>query len=188
MISKNTIFLDEKQNELINILKTRFQNHMYRHEGLDWENVELKLKLNVNKLNIIYEMEITGGEVDVVSYDKQNNEYTFVDCSTESPKGRRSLCYDHKALNSRKENKPKNSVINMAEEIGIEILNEKQYRELQKLDNFDLKTSSWIKTPDSIRELGGALFCDRRYNTVFTYHNGAPSYYSSRGFRGYLAV
>lgn len=178
----------EQQEELIKILKTRFEKNLKRHENIKWENVQKKLESNPEKLRSLNEMERTDGEPDVVGYDKKTDEYHFADCSAESPKGRRSLCYDRDALNSRKEHKPVNSAIDMANEIGIEILNEEQYRELQTLGNFDLKTSSWVKTPDDIRKLGGAILCDRRYNNVFPYHNGAESYYAARGFRGVLKV
>lgn len=178
----------EQQEELIKILKTRFEKNLKRHENIKWENVQKKLESNPEKLRSLNEMERTDGEPDVVGYDKKTDEYHFADCSAESPKGRRSLCYDRDALNSRKEHKPVNSAIDLANEIGIEILNEEQYRELQTLGNFDLKTSSWVKTPDDIRKLGGAIFCDRRYNNVFLYHNGAESYYAARGFRGVLKV
>jgi len=178
----------EQQEELIKILKTRFEKNPNRHESVKWEDVQKKLESNPEKLWSLNEMERTEGEPDVVDFDKNTNEYLFFDCSPESPKGRRSLCYDRKALDSRKENKPANSAIDLANEIGIEILNEEQYRKLQKLGNFDLKTSSWVKTPDEIRKLGGAVFCDKRYNTVFLYHNGAESYYAARGFRGVLKV
>lgn len=178
----------EQQEELIKILKTRFEKNLKRHENIKWENVQKKLESNPEKLLSLNEMERTDGEPDVVGYDKKTDEYHFADCSAESPKGRRSLCYDRDALNSRKEHKPVNSAIDLANEIGIEILNEEQYRELQTLGNFDLKTSSWVKTPDDIRKLGGAIFCDRRYNNVFLYHNGAESYYAARGFRGVLKV
>lgn len=174
--------------ELLNTLRTRFQKNMNRHKDVEWVKVQAKLEANPEKLWSLNEMERTGGEPDVVAYNKNTDEYVFYDCSAESPKGRRSLCYDRKALESRKEYKPENSVMDMAEEIGIELLTEEQYRELQKLGKFDLKTSSWVKTPDDIRKLGGAIFCDRRYNTVFTYHNGAESYYAARGFRGLLSV
>lgn len=178
----------EQQEELIKILKIRFEKNPNRHENIEWENVQKKLGSNPEKLWTLHEMERTEGEPDVISYDKKTDEYLFVDCSAESPKGRRSLCYDRKALDSRKENKPANSAIDLANEIGIEILDEEQYRYLQSLGNFDLKTSSWVKTPDDIRKLGGAVFCDKRYNNVFLYHNGAESYYSARGFRGSLKV
>ncbi len=178
----------EQQEELIKILKTRFEKNPNRHENIKWEDVQKKLESNSEKFWPLYEMERTEGEPDVVDYDKKTNEYLFIDCSPESPKGRRSLCYDLDALNSRKEHKPVNSAVDLAAEIGIEILNEVQYRELQTLGNFDLKTSSWIKTSEEIRKLGGAVFCDKRYNTVFLYHNGAESYYAARGFRGILRV
>ena len=174
--------------ELLIILKNRFEKNMSRHKGLAWNSVKVKLETDAEKLWSVNEMERTGGEPDVVGYDKKTDEYLFYDCSAESPKGRRSLCYDHKALEARKEHKPENSAIEMASEMGIEILTEDQYRELQVLGSFDLKTSSWIKTPDHIRKLGGAIFCDRRYDTVFVYHNGAESYYAARGFRGALKV
>ena len=174
--------------ELINILKTRFEANMKRHEGIEWYDLQAKLESNKEKLWSLNEMERTGGEPDVVGKDEKSGEYKFYDCSPESPKGRRSTCYDQKALESRKEHKPQNSAIGMAAAMGIEILNEEQYRELQKLGNFDIKTSSWVKTPENIRKLGGALFCDRRYDTVFVYHNGAESYYASRSFRGSLRV
>jgi hypothetical protein len=180
----------EQSEELIKTLKTRFEKNMTRHQDLDW--VKLQTKLNSGeakeKLWSLNEMERTGGEPDVVDFDFKTGEYTFYDCSTESPKGRRSICYDHDALESRKEYKPENSAMNMAESMGIELLTEEQYQELQKLGNFDLKTSSWVKTPPEIRKLGGAIFCDRRYNHVFKYHNGADSYYAVRGFRGSLKV
>ena len=178
----------EQQEELIKILKARFEKNPKRHDNIQWEDVQKKLESNPEKMWTLNEMERTEGEPDVIDFDKDLNEYLFFDCSAESPKGRRSLCYDRKALDSRKENKPANSAIDLADEIGIEILNEEQYRYLQTLGNFDLKTSSWIKTPEDIRKLGGAVFCDRRYNTVFLYHNGAESYYSARGFRGVLRV
>lgn len=173
---------------LLKELKTRFEKNMQRHKGLEWEKVQAKLVANTGKLWSIDLMEETGGEPDVVGYDKKTNEYIFYDCSAESPAGRRSYCYDHEALEKRKEHKPKDSAVNAATEMGIELLTEEQYRELQQLGNFDTKTSSWIKTPDDIRKLGGAVFCDRRYNTVFLYHNGADSYYAARGFRGSLRV
>lgn len=177
-----------QSDELLGILKSRFEKNMHRHEGIAWAKVIVKLNANEEKLWSLNEMEVTGGEPDVVGYDENTNEYIFYDCSPESPKGRRSICYDHEALNARKEHKPADSAINMASEMGIEILTEQQYRELQKLGNFDLKTSSWIATPADIRKLGGALFCDKRYATVFTYHNGAESYYGARGFRGLVRV
>lgn len=178
----------QQRNELISLLKARFETNMSRHKGLKWEQVQERLEKNTEKLAILYEMEITGGEPDVVKYDKKTDAYIFYDCAAESPDGRRSLCYDRAALSSRKANKPQGSAVELAESMGIEILTEEQYRELQKLGKFDQKTSSWIKTPPKIRYLGGALFCDRRYDKVFTYHNGAASYYSSRGFRGWINV
>ena len=173
---------------MLKTLKARFENNMNRHEGLEWAKVQAKLEANPEKLWSLNEMERTGGEPDVVGHDKKRGEYIFYDCSAESPKGRRSVCYDHEALESRKEHKPENSAVIMAEEMGIELLSEEQYRELQELGNFDTKTSSWILTPARIRKLGGALFCDRRFDTVFLYHNGAESYYAARGFRGSLRV
>jgi Protein of unknown function (DUF4256) len=178
----------EQNKDLIKVLKTRFEKNMKRHKDIDWNKVQAKLEAQPEKLWILDEMELSGGEPDVIAYDKKTSEFIFVDCSAESPKERRSVCYDHEALNSRKENKPKNSAMNMAEEMGIDILTEEDYRELQTLGEFDLKTSSWIKTPANIRKLKGALFCDRRYDTVFVYHNGAESYYAARGFRGALRV
>ena len=178
----------QESEELLNTLKARFEKNKHRHKGIEWENVQTKLLANAEKLWSLNEMETTGGEPDVVGYDKLTGEYIFYDCSAESPKGRRSLCYDRAALDSRKEFKPENSVVDMAASIGIELLTETQYRELQQLGNFDTKTSSWVKTPADIRKLGGAVFCDRRYNTVFLYHNGAESYYAARGFRGALKV
>jgi len=178
----------EQQKELFKTLKARFEKNMNRHKGLEWANVQAKLEANNDKLWSLDDMEVTGGEPDVVGYDKKTGEYIFYDCSAESPKGRRSLCYDRKALDARKEHKPANSIIDMAKEMGIEVLTEEQYRELQKLGEFDTKTSSWVATPDKIRKLGGAIFCDRRYDTIFMYHNGADSYYAARGFRGSLRV
>jgi len=178
----------EQHKEFLKTLKARFEKNMNRHKGLDWAKVQAKLEANPEKLWILDEMEITGGEPDVVGQDKKTGEYIFYDCSAESPKDRRSVCYDHEALEKRKEHKPKDSAINMATDMGIEILSEEEYRELQQLGNFDTKTSSWIKTPANIRKLGGAVFCDRRYDTVFLYHNGADSYYAARGFRGSLRV
>lgn len=174
--------------KLLEILKARFEANMKRHKGIEWANVEKKLKAHSTKLNSLSQMEETGGEPDIVGYDKKADEYVFYDCSAESPAGRRSLCYDREALEARKANKPKNSAIDMAAEMGIELLTEDEYRQLQELGEFDTKTSSWIKTPADIRKLGGALFCDRRYNQVFVFHNGADSYYSARGFRGSLRV
>lgn len=178
----------EQALSLLGVLKARFENNMQRHNGLKWADVEARLEANPAKLWVLDKMEETGGEPDVVGYDKATGEYVFYDCAPESPKGRRSICYDHKALEARKENKPANSALNMAEEMGITILTEDKYKELQQLGAFDLKTSSWVETPADIRKLGGALFCDRRYDTVFTYHNGAESYYAARGFRGALRV
>jgi hypothetical protein len=178
----------EQREELLRTLKARFEKNMNRHKGIEWSNVKTKLEANPGKLWSLDDMETTGGEPDVVAYDKKTGEYIFYDCSAESPKDRRSLCYDREALDSRKEHKPKNSAIDMAADMGIEILTEEQYRDLQKIGNFDTKTSSWVKTPSEIRKLGGAVFCDRRYNTVFLYHNGAESYYAARGFRGSLRV
>lgn len=178
----------EQSQELFQTLKTRFEKNMNRHLGLEWASVQAKLEAHPDKLWSLHEMERTGGEPDVVEYDATIGEYVFYDCSAESPKGRRSVCYDREALESRKEHKPQTSAIEMAAAMGIELLTEEQYRELQKLGNFDLKTSSWVMTPDRIRKLGGALFCDRRYDTVFVYHNGAESYYAARGFRGLLRV
>jgi len=178
----------EQRDTLLKTLKTRFEKNMNRHKGLDWAGIEAKLLADSGKLWSINAMEETGGEPDVVGKDKKTGEYIFYDCSPESPKNRRSFCYDHEALESRKENKPENSAIEMASDMGIDILTEEQYRDLQKLGNFDLKTSSWVKTPSDIRKLGGAVFCDRRYNTVFFYHNGAESYYAARGFRGSVRV
>jgi len=178
----------EKYGELVKTLKLRCEKNMNRHNSLEWTKVQAKLETNTEKLYSLNEMEITEGEPDVVGYDKKTGEYIFYDCSAESPKGRRSICYDHEALEKRKEHKPENSAIEMAADMGIELLTEEEYRELQQLGKFDTKTSSWIKTPADIRKLGGALFCDRRYNTVFIYHNGADSYYAARGFRGSLRV
>ncbi len=178
----------KQREELFNILKVRFDKNMNRHKNIEWGKVRARLQSNDEKLWSLNEMEQTGGEPDVAGQDKKTGQYFFYDCSAESPKGRRSLCYDREALDSRKEFKPENSAIDMAAAMGIELLTEEQYRELQKLGNFDNKTSSWIITPSDIRKLGGALFCDRRYNTVFTYHNGAESYYAARGFRGSLNV
>jgi hypothetical protein len=173
---------------LLSVLKTRFEQNMNRHKSLEWAKVQDKLEANPEKIWSLDEMEVTGGEPDVVGYNKKTGEYLFYDCSPESPKNRRSLCYDRAAYEARKEHKPANSAMDVAEEMGIEILTEEEYRALQQLGKFDLKTSSWIKTPDNIRTLGGALFCDRRYDTVFIYHNGAESYYAARGFRGSLRV
>lgn len=174
--------------ELSTTLKDRFETNMARHKSIKWINVQARLEADPEKLWSLSEMERTGGEPDVVAFDKKTGEFIFFDCSPESPKGRRSVCYDPEALESRKEHKPKHSALGMAIEMGVEILTEEQYRDLQKLGEFDTKTSSWIATPSGIRDLGGALFCDRRYDTVFTYHNGAESYYAARGFRGVLRV
>ncbi len=177
-----------QREELFRTLKARFEKNMNRHEGIQWANVQRRLDADADKLWSLHEMERTGGEPDVVGHDKKTDEYIFFDCSAESPKGRRSVCYDREALESRKEHKPENNAIDMAAAMGVELLTEEQYRELQTFGNLDTKTSSWVKTPSGIRELGGALFCDRRYNTVFVYHNGAESYYAARGFRGSLRV
>lgn len=178
----------EQHKELLSTLKGRFDKNMNRHKALEWANIQAKLEANPEKLWPLHEMERTGGEPDVVGYDKKTDKYIFYDCSAESPKGRRSICYDRQALESRKEHKPQNNAVDMAADMGIELLTEEQYRELQKLGSFDLKTSSWVKTPSEIRKLGGGLFCDCRYNTVFVYHNGAESYYAARAFRGSLRV
>ena len=177
-----------QKEELLKILQDRFEKNKTRHKGINWEDVKKRLEENPGKLWSLQQMEETGGEPDVVAYDKKKEEYTFIDCSTESPKGRRSVCYDQAALEARKEHKPKNSAENMASEMGIELLTEEQYRELQTLGEFDSKTSSWVKTPADIRKLGGAIFCDYRFGHVFTYHNGAESYYAARGFRGSMKV
>ena len=188
-INSNKKKLSPEQREgLLKTLKTRFDKNMNRHKGLEWAKIQAKLEANAEKLYSVNEMEITSGEPDVVGHDKKTGEYIFYDCSAESPKDRRSLCYDRDALNSRKEHKPKNSATDMAAEMGIELLTETQYMELQQLGKFDTKTSSWVKTPSDIRKLGGAIFCDRRYDHVFTYHNGADSYYAARGFRGLVRV
>ena len=174
--------------ELIRTLKVRFEKNMNRHSDLEWANIQAKLETSSEKLWSLYEMERTGGEPDVVGHDEKTGEYIFQDCSAETPKGRRSICYDREALDSRKEHKPENNALELAASMGIELLTEEQYRELQLLGNFDTKTSSWVKTPAEIRKLGGAIFCDRRYSQVFVYHNGADSYYGVRGFRGSLRV
>jgi hypothetical protein len=184
---KNSLSVDQKE-ALLDVLRVRFEKNMNRHKSLEWNKIQEKLEANPEKLYSLDEMERTEGEPDVVGYDANSNEFIFFDCSPESPKGRRSICYDHEALEKRKENKPKDSAINLASEMGIEILNEEQYRELQKLGEFDTKTSSWIATPATIRNLGGAIFADFRYKTIFIYHNGADSYYAARGFRGSLRV
>ncbi len=184
--SNNKTLLSGQREELLRALKTRFEKNLNRHKGLEWAKAQARLEANTKKLWSLNEMERTGGEPDVVSLDKKTGEYIFYDCSEESPKGRRSVCYDRAALEARKEFKPKDSAMNMAAAMGIELLTEEQYRQLQELGEFDTKTSSWVKTHADIRELGGALFCDRRYGKVFTYHNGAESYYAARGFRGAL--
>jgi hypothetical protein len=188
MTKKKPQLSPAQRQELLNVLKARFEKNMNRHKGLKWDDVQARLEANLEKLWTLNEMESTGGEPDVVGYDKKTGEFIFYDCSAESPKGRRSICYDREALDARKENKPKDSALDMAAAIGVELLTEGQYRELQKLGNFDTKTSSWVQTPPEIRKLGGALYCDRRYNQVFLYHNGADSYYAARGFRGSLKV
>ena len=177
-----------EREELLGVLKARFQKNMNRHKGIEWAKVEAKLEANAEKLWSLNEMERTGGEPDVVGHDKKTGEYIFCDCSEQSPKGRRSVCYDWEALDSRKENKPANNAMDMVAAMGMELLTEEQYRELQKLGDFDTKTSSWVQTPSNIRKLGGALFCDRRFETVFIYHNGAECYFAARGFRGSLRV
>ena len=177
-----------QSEEVMTALKSRFERNMNRHPGLEWAKVQERLHANPDALGSLNEMEQTGGEPDVVGHDKKTGEYIFYDCSPESPKGRRSACYDREALESRKEHKPKSNAVDMAAAMGVELLTEEQYRELQKVGEFDTKTSSWIKTPAAIRKLGGALFCDRRYDTVFVYHNGAESYYGARGFRAFLKV
>ncbi|HET8964507.1 MAG TPA: DUF4256 domain-containing protein [Chitinophagales bacterium] len=188
-MKKDKMHLPRKQQEeLIQTLKTRFEKNKVRLKGLEWKAIEKRLLANPEKLWSLNEMEMSGGEPNVVARDKKSGAFIFFDCSTESPKGRRSICYDHEALESRKEHKPKDSAIGMASDMGIEILTEEQYRALQKLGKYDTKTSSWIKTPAEIRNLGGAIFCDFRYDTVFVYHNGAESYYAARGFRGALTV
>ncbi|RKD71298.1 uncharacterized protein DUF4256 [Sinobaca qinghaiensis] len=178
----------EQREELLGALKDRFEKHRNRHEEINWEDVQAKLEADEGKLWPLYEMERTAGEPDVVGYDSKTGEYIFYDCSAESPKGRRKLCYDREALEARKKFKPENNAVDMAASMGIELLTEEQYRELQKIESVDLKTSSWVQTPAAVRKLGGALFCDRRYDTVFVYHNGADSYYTARGFRGLLKV
>jgi hypothetical protein len=189
MTKKNKRGLSPAQrDELLATLKARFEKNMSRHKGLEWSKIQAKLEADAEKLWSLNEMEQTGGEPDVVGHDKKTGEYIFFDCAAESPKGRRSLCYDREALETRKEHKPKNSALDMAAVMGIELLNEEQYRDLQKLGEFDTKTSSWVKTPPAIRKLGGAVFCDRRYDHVFLYHNGAESYYAARGFRGSLRI
>jgi hypothetical protein len=184
---KKKLVHDENEDFLV-VLKTRFEKNMSRHKNLSWTKVQAKLEKNAQKVVSLFEMEKTGGEPDVIGYDKKKDEYVFCDCSPESPNGRRSFCYDREALESRKEHKPKNSVVDAARAMGIEIMDEEQYRDLQKLGEFDIKTSSWIQTPSEIRKLGGAIFADRRYDHVFVYHNGAESYYAARGFRGLLRI
>jgi len=184
----NIILSKKQREELFKALRARFEKNTNRHRGLEWAQVQAKLEANAEKLWSLNEMERTGGEPDVVGHDRKTDQYIFYDCSPESPKGRRGLCYDREALQSRKENKPKDNATDVAAALGIELLTEEQYRELQKLGSFDSKTSSWVKTPSNIRKLGGALFCDRRFDTVFLYHNGAESYYAARGFRGWLRV
>jgi hypothetical protein len=184
----NVTLSKKQREELHKVLQARFEKNKDRHKGLAWADVQARLEAKAEKLWSLSEMERTGGEPDVVGLDKQKGEYIFYDCSEESPKGRRSLCYDREALDSRKENKPKDNALDVAAATGIELLTEEQYRELQKLGEFDTKTSSWVKTPSNVRKLGGALFCDRRFDTVFLYHNGAESYYAARGFRGSLRV
>jgi uncharacterized protein DUF4256 len=179
---------NKQREEILSALKARFERNMNRHQGVEWAKVQAKLQANAEKLWSLVEMEKTGGEPDVIGHDKKTGEYVFYDCSEQSPKGRRSLCYDREALDSRKEHKPKNCAIEVARAMGVELLTEEQYRELQTLGAFDTSTSSWVKTPSAIRKLGGALFCDRRFDTVFLYHNGAESYYGARGFRGSLRV
>ena len=188
MKNNKKVLSPEQRKELLEELKAHFEKNMNRHQAVEWAKVQAKLEARTEKLWSLSEMERTGGEPDVVGRDKETGEYIFFDCSAESPSGRRSLCYDREALESRKEHKPKDNALDMAAAMEIELLTEDQYRELQKLGEFDTKTSSWVKTPSAIRKLGGALFCDRRYNTVFVYHNGAESYYAARGFRGWLRV
>ncbi|KSU87436.1 MULTISPECIES: DUF4256 domain-containing protein [Priestia] len=178
----------EQSEEIITVLRERFEKNIDRHPELEWSKVEAKLKTNPEKLWSLHEMERTGGEPDVIDYDTETDVYTFYDCAVESPKGRRSVCYDREALESRKKHKPENTAIDMATDMGIDLLTEEQYRYLQEFGSFDNKASSWVQTPDPIRKRGGAIFCDRRYDTVFVYHNGADSYYSARGFRGLLKV
>ncbi len=184
----NVTLSKEQRKELLGTLKARFEKNVNRHKGLEWAKVQARLEAHAEKLWSLHEMERTDGEPDVVSLDKKTGEYIFYDCSEQSPEGRRNVCYDREALDSRKEHKPKNSAVDMAAAVGIELLTEEQYRELQKLGSFDTKTSSWVKTPPDIRKLGGALFCDRRFDTVFVYHNGAESYYAGRAFRASLRV
>lgn len=187
-MARNYTMSPDQRNELLGILKNRFEENMHRHEGLDWTVIQAKLEAAKGKLRSLYEMEKTGGEPDVLGYDKKSGEYIFYDCPIESPKGRRNICYDREALESRKNFKPANTAVDMADAMGIELLTEEQYRELQRSGTYDTKTSSWIRTPGDIRDLGGALFADHRYGHVFIYHNGASSYYNVRGFRGLLRV
>lgn len=184
----NSVLTNKQRDEILKVVQARFDKNMNRHKGLEWAAVRARLEANPKKLGSLSEMEETGGEPDVVGYDKKTGEFIFYDCSEQSPEGRRSLCYDRAALDSRKEHKPKDSAVNMAAAMGVDLLTEEQYRQLQTLGAFDTKTSSWVKTPVAIRKLGGALFCDCRYGTVFVYHNGAESYYAARGFRGALGV
>lgn len=186
--SPKTMLSPEQREKFLSVLRARFEKNMNRHLGLEWVKVQSRLEAHADRLWSLHEMEKTGGEPDVIGFDRKTGEYVFCDCSAESPKGRRSVCYDREALEARKTFKPKDSAMNMAAAMGVEILAEEQYRELQTLGDFDTKTSSWVKTPPEIRKLGGAMFCDRRYNTVFVYHNGAESYYAARGFRGALRV
>jgi hypothetical protein len=188
MKSNKKILPADRRDEVLGELKKRFEKNMNRHKGVEWAKIQTRLKADPEKLWSLDEMEISGGEPDVVDHDKKSGEYIFYDCCAESPKGRRSICYDHEALEARKEHKPENSAIAMAADMGIELLTEEQYRQLQTLGKFDTKTSSWVKTPPGIRKLGGAIFCDRRYDAVFVYHNGADSYYAARGFRGLIRV
>ena len=183
-----SVLTDKQRDEILKVVQARFDKNMNLHKGLEWAAVRARLEANPKKLGSLSEMEETGGEPDVVGYDKKTGEFIFYDCSEQSPEGRRSLCYDRAALDSRKEHKPKDSAVNMAAAMGVDLLTEEQYRQLQTLGAFDTKTSSWVKTPVAIRKLGGALFCDCRYGTVFVYHNGAESYYAARGFRGALRV
>lgn len=187
-MSNKKELLPEQSKALLDVLKTRFEQNMNRHEGLDWAKIQAKLEANPQKLWSLDDMEVTGGEPDVVGFDEKTGEYIFYDCADESPKGRRSFCYDREALDARKEHKPANSAMDVAAAMGIEMLTEEEYRALQQLGKFDTKTSSWVKTPHAIRSLGGAIFCDYRYGQVFTYHNGAESYYAARAFRGALRV
>ena len=188
MSNKNMKLSAGERDGILKILKARFEKNMSRHKGLEWANVQAKLEASPGKLWSLSEMEDSGGEPDVIGHDKKTGEFIFYDCSAETPKGRRSICYDHEALESRKEHKPGNSAVEMAADMGVELLTEQEYRELQQLGHFDAKTSSWVKTPAAIRKLGGAIFCDYRFGTVFVYHNGAESYYAGRGFRGSLRV